>query len=283
MIFKKDTNNKWSRADKPLLAATDTIVEAYMNRGGKPTAQIKEGVKTSYSTTDLELWKQFLLDNQILLDESSTSELKAYRMILGEGTIWVEDRNPDTLVPIGKPHIDPDTFLKIMINYLFSKRELQEGYTDKRGIADFLAVSVPTVDRLLREGMPSKKVRNRRVFNIAAVDRWLPLHQVKSNGDCFCEAGAPSFASSIADVASSLIDENRAEVNIRREDVFEPRKVIKKGLKMKRSKFRNLIKAEVLRQVEAKKKMERRLKALNKLKPEKIKYRTKVLNKLARA
>ncbi|MDC1061073.1 hypothetical protein OAP99_02675 [Flavobacteriaceae bacterium] len=173
MIFKKDTNNKWSRADKPLLAATDTIVEAYMNRGGKPTAQIKEGVKTSYSTTDLELWKQFLLDNQILLDERSTSELKAYRMILGEGTIWVEDRNPDTLVPIGKPHIDPETYLKIMINWLTHRQDLKENFVGKKQIAEWLDVSVPTVDRLLVEGMPSKKVRNRRVFNKSAVSRWL--------------------------------------------------------------------------------------------------------------
>lgn len=172
MLFRKEGEN-WVKAYAPVVAATDAIVEAYISRERKPSATIKEGYKTSYSVADLELWKQFCQDNEIVIGNSRDSLLLAYRLLLGEDTIWVEDGNPSTLIPMGKPHIDVDSFLRIIINYLFSKQELQEGFTGKRGLADWLAVSVPTVDRLLKEGMPSRKIKNRRVFNKMEVDRWL--------------------------------------------------------------------------------------------------------------
>ncbi|MGC6421670.1 MAG: helix-turn-helix domain-containing protein [Flavobacteriaceae bacterium] len=170
-LFKKQGNN-WVKAWKPMVAATDTIVEAYLSRNAKPVAKIQEGGKTSYTVTDLELWKLFLEDNEILLDGTREGLLNGYRLILGEDTVWVAD-DLESLVPMGQPYIDPETFLKIMINYLRSRAQLQENYVGKKEIAAFCGVSVPTVDRLLREGMPSRKIKSRRVFNKVEVDQWL--------------------------------------------------------------------------------------------------------------
>lgn len=176
-LFKKEGNN-WVKAFKPMLAATDTIVEAYLARNAKPTAKIQEGAKTSsnsphrYSVSDLELWRAFLQDNEILLSGTREELLNGYRLILGENTVWVDD-DLESLVPMGQPYIAPETFFKIMINYLRSRAQLQENYVGKKEIAAFCGVSVPTVDRLLREGMPSRKIKSRRVFNKVEVDQWL--------------------------------------------------------------------------------------------------------------
>ena len=110
-------------------------------------------------------------DNEILLDGTREGLLNGYRLILGEDTVWVAD-DLESLVPMGQSYIDSETFLKIMINYLRSKAQLQENYVGKKEIAAFCGVSVPTIDRLLREGLPSRKIKSRRIFN-KVVDQWL--------------------------------------------------------------------------------------------------------------
>lgn len=170
-LFQKDEAGNWMQLWKPTAKAALAIAEVY-NTETRSTI-VKEGTKTSYDKKDLLLWLEFCKANEILLDESAKQSLLCYRLILGENTQFVEDGDLDTLIPMGKVLIEPETFLRIMTNWLFHRQELQENYIDKKQLSEWLAVSVPTVDRLLKEGMPSKKIRNRRVFNKTTVDRWL--------------------------------------------------------------------------------------------------------------
>ena len=170
-LFQKDEAGNWMQLWRPTAKAALAIAEVY-NTETKSTI-VKEGTKTSYDKKDLLLWLEFCKANEILLDESAKQSLLCYRLILVENTQFVEDGDLDTLIPMGKVLIDPETYLRIMTNWLFQRQQHQETYIGKRELAEWLDVSVPTVDRLLKEGCPSKKIRSRRVFNKAAVNHWL--------------------------------------------------------------------------------------------------------------
>lgn len=173
MIFKKEGTN-WIRTYEPIKATTETIVEAYMQRSAKPKTVIKEQHKTSYTLQDLELWKDFGLDNEILLDERDDAQmLSFYKIILGHLTEWVEEGDVTSLIPIGEPALLPDDFVKLMLTYLDQRRQISEGYCSKKAIASWLDVSVPTVDRLMKEGIPYKKLGTRVLFSKTQVDNFL--------------------------------------------------------------------------------------------------------------
>ena len=170
-LFQKDEAGNWMQLWKPTAKAALAIAEVY-NTETRSTI-VKEGAKTSYNEIDLQLWLEFCQANELMLQDDAAGELLCYKLILGKDTEMILDGDLSSLVPMGDVEIDPDTFLLIMTNWLFQRQQHQETYIGKRELAEWLDVSVPTVDRLLKEGCPSKKIRSRRVFNKAAVNHWL--------------------------------------------------------------------------------------------------------------
>ena len=171
-LFERDTNGNFLKLWGPTAEHAKTIVEAYDDNQSKQL-KVKEGYKTSYDSKDIQLWLEFCRANEIMLEDDAAGELLCLRLILGRDTEFVVDGDITSLIPMGAVEILPDTFLCIMTNWLFHRQQLQQNYVGKKGLAEWLSVSVPTVDRLLKDGMPSKKIRSRRVFNKAAINQWL--------------------------------------------------------------------------------------------------------------
>ncbi|MDC0125917.1 hypothetical protein OAI15_01490 [Flavobacteriaceae bacterium] len=171
-LFERDTNGNFLRLWHPTTQHAKTIVEAYDEQKSNQI-KVKEGYKTSYDEKDIQLWLEFCRANEIMLEDDAAGELLCLRLILGRDTEFVVDGDITSLIPMGAVEIQPETFLRIMTNWLFHRQQLQQNYVGKKGLAEWLSVSVPTVDRLLVEGMPSKKIRSRRVFNKAAINQWL--------------------------------------------------------------------------------------------------------------
>ena len=172
-LFELKDNGNFARLWHPTAEHAKVIAEVYEQNQPKKQVKVQEGYKTSYDTKDLHLWLEFCRANEIMLQEDQSGELLCYKLILGKDTEMIIDGDLSSLVPMGEVEIEPDTFLRIMTNWLFHRQQHQEKYVGKKELAEWLDVSVPTVDRLLKEGCPSKKIRTRRVFNKAAVNHWL--------------------------------------------------------------------------------------------------------------
>ena len=172
-LFELKSDGNFARLWEPTAEHAKIIAEVYEENYPQKQVRVQDGYKTSYDTKDLMLWREFCIANDIMLQEDAASELLSYKLILGKDTEMIIDGDLSSLVPMGDVEIDPDTFLRIMTNWLFMRQQHQETYIGKRELAEWLDVSVPTVDRLLKEGCPSKKIRSRRVFNKAAVNNWL--------------------------------------------------------------------------------------------------------------
>ena len=172
-LFELKSDGNFARLWKPTAEHAKIIAEVYQENQPKKQVKVQEKYKTSYDSKDIQLWLEFCRANEIMLQDDAAGELLCYRLILGKDTEMIIDGDLSSLVPMGDVEIDPDTFLRIMTNWLFARQQLQQNYVGKKGLAEWLNVSVPTVDRLLKEGCPSKKIRSRRVFNKAAVNHWL--------------------------------------------------------------------------------------------------------------
>ncbi|MGC6421673.1 MAG: hypothetical protein ACON43_02560 [Flavobacteriaceae bacterium] len=92
------------------------------------------------------------------------------------------------------------------------------------------------------------------------------IHQVESKKDCSCSTSAASFTDDVRAIREDLTTDRRDEVTPYR-DVIEPKKASKQIKKMSRSKLHNMIKNEILKQVNHNKIKERRHAALKKLLP----------------
>ena len=171
-LFQQNEKGNFLRLWHPMTQHTKTVVEAYYDKQSKQL-KVKKGYKTSYDEKDLQLWLEFCEANEIMLEDDTAGQLLCLRLILGRDTEFVIDGDMTSLIPIGAVEIEPETFLRIITNWLFHRKQLQQNYVGKKELAEWLDVSIPTVDRLLADGMPSKKVRSRRIFNKASINQWL--------------------------------------------------------------------------------------------------------------
>ncbi len=56
---------------------------------------------------------------------------------------------------------------------------METGYLSKKDLAVYLRVSLPTINRLMKQGFPHFKLERKVLFRKADVDAWLETKRIK--------------------------------------------------------------------------------------------------------